>query len=105
MSKVRLVGIAGGTASGKSWLAAFVKARLGGRAALLSQDWYYKDQSGAAGTAKKRLNFDHPRAIEHGLLIAHLDALRGGRAIQAPQYVLRRMRGRRGRFRCRRRRW
>jgi uridine kinase len=82
----RIVGIAGGTGSGKTWLAHFLKAELGPGATLISQDWYYKDQS-AAGRAKcATLNFDHPRAIETSLLVGHLDQLRQGRPVQTPRY-------------------
>jgi uridine kinase len=80
----RIVGIAGGTGSGKTWLAHFLKAELGARAALISQDWYYRDQSAAPNQAG--LNFDHPRAFEMGLLVRHLDALRRGRAVETPRY-------------------
>jgi uridine kinase len=86
MSSVRIVGIAGGTGSGKTWLANFVKTELGARATLISQDWYYRDQSGAGAAREQRLNFDHPRAVEHGLLLGHLDALRRGRAVETPRY-------------------
>jgi len=86
MNTVRIVGIAGGTGSGKSWLANFVKAQLGSNAALISQDWYYKDQRNADRATKRSLNFDHPRALENGLLIGHLDALRRGRAVETPRY-------------------
>jgi uridine kinase len=81
-----IVGIAGGTGSGKTWLARFLKDALGSRAALVSQDWYYKDQPGVRGAKEKSLNFDHPRAIEHSLLVSHLDALRRGREVQTPRY-------------------
>jgi uridine kinase len=87
MKEVRIVGIAGGTGSGKSWLANFVKSELGEKASLISQDWYYKDQGNARGEREESLNFDHPRAMENGLLIGHLDALRRGRAVEAPQYI------------------
>jgi uridine kinase len=79
-----IIGIAGGTGSGKTWLARFLKAEFGDRAALISQDWYYKDQSAAPNQAA--LNFDHPRALETSLLVRHLDALRRGRPVQTPRY-------------------
>jgi len=80
----RIVGIAGGTGSGKTWLAHFLKAELGPRAALISHDWYYKDQSAAA--KRQSLNFDHPRALDTSLLLGHLDELRNGRPVQTPRY-------------------
>jgi uridine kinase len=81
-----IVGIAGGTGSGKTWLARFLKDELGSGAALISQDWYYKDQSGTAPAKRASLNFDHPGAIENSLLVGHLDALRRGRPVQTPRY-------------------
>jgi uridine kinase len=80
----RIVGIAGGTGSGKTWLAQFLQAELGPRAALISQDWYYKDQSDAAQS--ESLNFDHPHALENSLLLDHLEELRHGRPVQSPRY-------------------
>ena len=59
-----VIGITGGSGSGKSWLAAHLGQRLGRRATLLAQDWYYKDRTGVDQAAAKKLNFDHPNAIE-----------------------------------------
>jgi uridine kinase len=87
MKSVCIVGIAGGTGSGKTWLANFLKHGLGTRATLISQDWYYKDQSNAGAASTRNLNFDHPRAVDHGLLIRHLEALRCGRAVETPRYI------------------
>jgi uridine kinase len=84
--RARIVGIAGGSGSGKSWLARFLKAKLGASAAIISQDWYYKDQSAAGAAKEKELNFDHPRAFETGLLIGHLDQLRRGLRVETPRY-------------------
>jgi uridine kinase len=81
-----ILGIAGGTGSGKSWLAGFLRQELGTRAIVVSQDWYYKDRSGVGKAAKRALNFDHPRAFDTPLLVAHLDALAQGNAVEAPCY-------------------
>jgi uridine kinase len=83
------VGIAGGTGSGKSWLAQYLSRALCGRAAVITQDWYYKDRSRTVAHRRAALNFDHPRAFDHALLGRHLDALRRGSAIDAPQYEYR----------------
>jgi uridine kinase len=81
-----ILGIAGGTGSGKSWLAGFVQRQLGDQATVISQDWYYKDLAEADPAEGETFNFDHPRAFDMPLLINHLEALRRGEAIEVPQY-------------------
>lgn len=82
-----IIGIAGGSGSGKTWLARAALDRLGrDKATLLSQDWYYRDLSALDPEAAARTNFDHPDAIEFELLERHLDELAAGRPIDAPQY-------------------
>lgn len=81
-----ILGIAGGSASGKSWLAHYLQRELGDRAAVVSQDWYYKDYAGIDPSGEARLNFDHPDAFDIPLLVADLDALRHGEAVEAPRY-------------------
>lgn len=81
-----IIGIAGGSASGKSWLAQSLARDLGDRAAVVSQDWYYRDHAGIDATREALLNFDHPDAFDTDLLTAHLDALRHGEPIDAPRY-------------------
>ena len=83
---IRVIGIAGGSGSGKSWLAAYLRQRLGRRATLLAQDWYYKDRTGVDAAAAKKLNFDHPHAIESKLFLSHFEALRRGEAVASPCY-------------------
>ena len=81
-----VIGIAGGSGSGKSWLAAHLQQRLGRRATLLAQDWYYRDRTGIDPAAAKKLNFDHPSAIESKLFLRHFEALRRGEAVASPLY-------------------
>jgi len=81
------VGIAGGSGSGKSRLARFLKRRLGPRAVVLCMDWYYRDHGGLPPARAKKLNFDHPSSIEMPLLLRQLDELRAGWAIDAPRYL------------------
>lgn len=81
-----ILGIGGGSGSGKSWLATYLKRRLGERATVLCQDWYYKDNSSLSDEQAKKLNVDHPAAIETGLLLRHLDELREGKTIESPRY-------------------
>jgi uridine kinase len=83
---VCVLGLGGGSGSGKSWLATFLKQRLKDRAVIVCQDWYYKDNGHLSVAAAKKLNFDHPNAVDTGLLLRHVDKLRSGQAIEAPRY-------------------
>jgi len=84
MSKVVTVGLAGGSASGKSTLVAKLIERVGSdRTAFLAHDSYYIDLHGEDPAAH---NFDHPDALETSLLVEHLAALRRGQAVDVPVY-------------------
>lgn len=82
----RIVGIAGGSGSGKTTVTAALMERLGTMATLLQQDWYYRDQSALSPEERAALNYDHPDAQETDLLVTHLEALRAGLPVEAPQY-------------------
>lgn len=90
--RVTTLGVAGGTGSGKTSVARNLLERVGpGRIAALVQDSYYKDVDWPADAAAKErataaYNFDHPDAIDADLLVEHLEALRSGRAVEAPIY-------------------
>ncbi|MGM0574484.1 MAG: uridine kinase [Myxococcota bacterium] len=82
-----LVGIAGGTGSGKSTFARRLLRALGEeRCALVSQDHYYRDLSDMGVEARSRVNFDHPDAIDADYLAGHLRALKAGKPITMPRY-------------------
>lgn len=81
-----VVGLAGGTGSGKTTVAAEVVRAAGGDAALLPQDAYYRARSELAASGRARPNFDEPDAFDTELLVAHLDALIRGRAVDRPVY-------------------
>ncbi len=81
-----IIGIAGGSASGKSTLGRALVERLGERACLIEQDAYYRDQAHLAPRERLRINYDHPDAVENDLLAAHLRALAEGRTVKIPQY-------------------
>lgn len=80
------LGIAGGSGSGKSWLAGFLKGKLGARVITVCQDWYYKDNGHLSDAEAKKLNVDHPNAIESTLMRAQVADLVAGEAIDAPRY-------------------
>jgi uridine kinase len=82
-----VLGIAGGSGSGKSWLAKAVAEAFAGDSTLLCHDWYYKHNAHLNGEpARLKLNFDHPDALESGLMSRHLDDLIAGRGVDAPVY-------------------
>ena len=81
-----VLGIAGGSGSGKSTISRAIIERIGGRAVLLEQDHYYRAQGHLAFDERVLINYDHPDAIEIELLCAHVDALRAGQAIERPTY-------------------
>jgi uridine kinase len=82
-----IVGVAGGSGSGKTTVVQRLLAELGtDRVALLEQDAYYRDRSDLIPAERAGLNYDHPEAIDEGLLAAHVRRLRAGEPVEAPQY-------------------
>jgi uridine kinase len=82
-----LIGIAGGTGSGKTTVAQkLAQALPDGRAALIQHDWYYRDRSHLDPAARALINFDEPDALENDLLLADLTALKANRPVDCPQY-------------------
>lgn len=89
MKKTVLFGVAGASGSGKSTYVEFLvrlltQFRL--RVIVLKMDDYYLDLSGLTEAERKKRNFDHPGALDLGLLREHLQALQAGRPIQRPTY-------------------
>ena len=81
------IGIAGGTASGKTTVARRLVERLAGTAvAFLDQDAYYRDLADVPLEERRAFNFDHPDAFDTELLVSHLRELQAGRAVQKPVY-------------------
>jgi uridine kinase len=80
------VGVAGGSASGKTSVAKKIVEALGGRAVLLDLDAYYRDLSDLPFEERRVFNFDHPDAFDFALLEKQLDQLLAGRAIDKPTY-------------------
>ncbi len=81
------VGVVGGTGSGKTTVAEGLKAALPeGAATIIQHDAYYRHRPELSPEERDALNFDHPAALDNALLAEHLDALRRGEPIEAPQY-------------------
>lgn len=81
-----VIGIAGGTGSGKSTLVRRIVEHLPGRVAVLPQDAYYLDRRDLPFEERARLNYDHPLAFDTPLLIRHLQALKQGKPVRRPVY-------------------
>ena len=82
-----IIGIAGGTASGKTTVVQKLEQHFGkGNLCVLAQDSYYKDNSHLSVEARNLLNYDHPDAIDFPLLIQQIKELREGKRIQRPEY-------------------
>lgn len=82
-----VVGIAGGTGSGKTTLARTIATALGpGRVLAIGQDSYYRDLAEHGGIPAREVDFDHPSAVDLDLLAEHVGALREGAAIEKPSY-------------------
>lgn len=82
-----LIGIAGGTGSGKTtFVRKIVDGLPAGSVAVVPQDSYYKDLSHIPMERRRETNFDHPDAFEWDLFVEQIDELRQGRAIEQPVY-------------------
>jgi uridine kinase len=82
-----LVGIAGGTGSGKTSLAAKIRDRVGAdRCLLIAQDSYYRDGSTLPPAAQAAINYDHPDAFDTSLLVQDLRDLKAGRPVPCLTY-------------------
>ena len=87
MSRPLVVGIAGGTGSGKTTVANKLAAALpAGRCVTLDHDAYYRDQGHLPMSERVSINYDHPSSLETELLVAHLRDLREGRVVDVPAY-------------------
>ena len=82
-----VIGIAGGTGSGKTTVVKKIIENLpAGEVAVISQDSYYKDNSHLPLEERQKINFDHPSSIEFELLVDHIIQLKAGKTVQEPIY-------------------
>lgn len=88
MNRIRpkLVGIVGGSGSGKTWLAERLCALLGNNTQRLALDAFYMDRSHLPESRRSSINYDHPRAIDWSLVENVLGMARAGRPVAAPCY-------------------
>jgi uridine kinase len=82
-----IIGIAGGSGSGKTTVVRkIIRALPGSSVSVISQDAYYRDNGHLSAEERKKINFDHPSSIEFDLLIDHIDRLKSGETIPMPVY-------------------
>lgn len=81
-----IIGIAGGTGSGKSTFTNRLRDRFGDNITVIYHDNYYKRHDDIPFEERKKLNYDHPDALETDLLIEHIKRLRNGESVECPVY-------------------
>jgi uridine kinase len=87
MLRPLVVGIAGGTGSGKTTVAQRLAGAMpAGRCAMIEHDAYYRDRGHLTPEERAEINYDHPASLDSALLVDHLRELRAGRAVEVPIY-------------------
>lgn len=81
-----VIGIAGGSGSGKTTVVRAISNQLGGKVVVIPQDSYYKDSSHLPPEERQKINFDHPDAIDWKLLCQQIRELKQGKTIHQPVY-------------------
>ena len=81
-----IIGIAGGSGSGKTTVVKALTDQLKERVVVIPQDSYSKDSSHLPMEERQKVNFDHPDSIDFDLLVRHLKELKAGRSIEQPVY-------------------
>lgn len=86
MDKPFVIGVAGGTGSGKTTVARKLVEKFANSVVLIEQDNYYKSQDHLPMEERLKTNYDHPFAFDHDLLLEHIQKLLNNQAIEKPQY-------------------
>ncbi len=86
MGDIMVIGIAGGTGSGKTTITGQISERLGDEVTVITHDNYYRAHHEMTYEERTLLNYDHPDAYETELLVEHLAALRRGESVEVPVY-------------------
>lgn len=86
MENVIVIGVAGGTGSGKSTLIRKIKENFGDAITVISHDSYYKEQKGMTYEERCQTNYDHPDAFDTDLLVEHVKRLKNWETVEIPVY-------------------
>ncbi len=81
-----IIGIAGGTGSGKSTFTNRLKDAFGNQITVIYHDNYYRQQDDVPFEVRKHINYDHPDSLETDLLVEHMKLLRAGKSVECPVY-------------------
>lgn len=81
-----LIGIAGGTGSGKSTFTNRIKKQFGDDVTVIYHDNYYRRRDDIPFDERKKINYDHPDALETDMLIEHIKQLKAGKSVVCPVY-------------------
>lgn len=84
--EVIVIGIAGGTCSGKSTLISRIKKEFNERITMISHDYYYKAHNDLSFDERKKLNYDHPSSFDTDLMIEHIKKLKNWETVERPVY-------------------
>jgi uridine kinase len=86
MKNTIVIGIAGGTGSGKTTMIKRIKKEFNNEITILSHDFYYKENSHLPFEERAKLNYDHPNSFETDLMVEHIKQLKAGNSIERPVY-------------------
>lgn len=86
MSDVIIIGIAGGTGSGKTTITRKIMQNFGGEVSVVYHDNYYKEHHSMSYEERSKLNYDHPNAFDTELMISDLKKLKNGETVHSPTY-------------------
>ena len=84
--KTTIIGIAGGSGSGKSTFTNRLKSFFGENITVIYHDNYYRTNDALSMEERRRINYDHPQALETDLLVKHLEELKQGKSVKCPVY-------------------
>ena len=85
-SKINVIGVAGGSASGKTTIVNIIREHFGDNLAVLSHDSYYKAHNELNYEERSRLNYDHPDSFETDMMVKHVRMLKKGIPVEVPIY-------------------
>ena len=86
MDNVVIIGVAGGTSSGKTTFIEKIRREFGNKIAIISLDFYYKCLDHLTMEERNKENYDHPDSFDMDLLVEHVKALKEGKSIEHPTY-------------------